>query len=260
MTTSGTAPIFYVYEHWRPDNGTCFYVGKGHRDRAYSMKGRNSHHKAIIAKLGRLGLSIEVRIHKADLTETDAFALECERIAFWRSIGDNLVNRTNGGDGVRGHLISEEQRRKISEANRGKRRSAETRARMSAAFKGRVLSEEAKRHLSEVNKGRPAAFRGRHHTDETKRVLSEKGRVRGAPILSAEAIERIATFHRGRKRSPETCAKIAAKALGRPSPTKGKPSPLKGVSNSEEVKAKKKIAALQIWAKRKAEHASGNVQ
>ena len=26
--------IFYVYEHWRPDKDTCFWVGKGKGDRA----------------------------------------------------------------------------------------------------------------------------------------------------------------------------------------------------------------------------------
>lgn len=24
---------FYVYEHWRPDKGECFYVGKGKKHR-----------------------------------------------------------------------------------------------------------------------------------------------------------------------------------------------------------------------------------
>lgn len=31
---------FYVYEHWRPDTGVCFYVGKGKEKRAWDMKRR----------------------------------------------------------------------------------------------------------------------------------------------------------------------------------------------------------------------------
>lgn len=42
---------YYVYEHIRLDNMTCFYVGKGKNDRAYE-KGRNKHHDAIANKFG----------------------------------------------------------------------------------------------------------------------------------------------------------------------------------------------------------------
>ena len=43
---------FYVYEHWRPDRGECFYVGKGHGRRAYDMRrGRNRWHKFMQEKL-----------------------------------------------------------------------------------------------------------------------------------------------------------------------------------------------------------------
>ena len=28
MKTIQTGPVFYVYEHWRPDLDVCFYVGK----------------------------------------------------------------------------------------------------------------------------------------------------------------------------------------------------------------------------------------
>ena len=29
MNTEATSANFYVYEHWHPDTGVCFYVGKG---------------------------------------------------------------------------------------------------------------------------------------------------------------------------------------------------------------------------------------
>ena len=46
-----TTNIFYVYEHVRPDTGVCFYVGKGKGKRAWNMKDRNAHHRAIQSKL-----------------------------------------------------------------------------------------------------------------------------------------------------------------------------------------------------------------
>ena len=53
---------YYVYEHWRLDTDTCFYVGKGSGNRAYKTVGRNCHWKNIVAKLERTGFAYEVRI------------------------------------------------------------------------------------------------------------------------------------------------------------------------------------------------------
>jgi hypothetical protein len=108
---------FYVYEHWRLDRDECFYVGKGKGGRAYSMKNRNRHHQAIVAKLGRIGSAFEVKIVASGLLEETAFMLERERIAFWRASGVDLTNMTNGGDGVRG--LSQEVKDKIAFANVG---------------------------------------------------------------------------------------------------------------------------------------------
>ncbi len=152
--------ISYVYEHWRPDRDECFYVGKGSGSRANDMKrSRNRHHKAISAKLSRLGMCVEVRMIANGLTEDEAFALEIERIAFWRADGADLANITPGGDGVRGirhtdefkeaarirwlgRKHTEESRQKMREAALGKVRSPETRAKMSAAHTGRVWDRE----------------------------------------------------------------------------------------------------------------------
>ena len=214
MTTSGN---FYVYEHWRLDRDECFYVGKGRAGRAYSMKNRNRHHQAIVAKLSRIGSAIEVRMVATGLAEADAFALEVERISFWREAGVDLTNVTNGGEGISGFHHSEETCKK----------------------------------LSEMNKGVPAAFKGRRHTEETKRILSEIGKVRGAPKLTKEQQEKASSWHRGRKRSPETCARIADKARGRPSSQKGQPSPLKGRTASEETCVKMTDARKDYWQKKR---------
>src|SRR5580658_6240831 len=95
---------FYVYEHWRPDRGECFYVGKGHGRRAYDMRrGRNRWHKFLQAKLSALGTAIEIKIIADGLTEAEAFAKEIERIAFWKNDGADLCNLTDGGDGPSGY-------------------------------------------------------------------------------------------------------------------------------------------------------------
>lgn len=94
--------MFYVYEHWRPDRDECFYVGKGNGGRAYKMRDRNLHHRAIVKKLSDLGMMVEVRMVASGLAENDAFSIEQERIAFWRSAGIDLANKTIGGEGVSG--------------------------------------------------------------------------------------------------------------------------------------------------------------
>lgn len=132
MTTN-----FYVYEHWRLDRDECFYVGKGRGRRAYGMVQRNSHHRAIQAKLSRIGSSMEVRIVADGLTERQAFDLEVERIAFWKNAGADLTNMTDGGEGATGHITTEETRIKIGAAAKGNRHAA-----------GKKLSAESRKKLS----------------------------------------------------------------------------------------------------------------
>lgn len=93
--------IFYVYEHWRPDTGACFYVGKGSAARAYKMgrgAGRNAFHVAIVNKLKRLGMCVEISLISDCLTESEALSAEIERIAYWRDLGVELTNATDGGE------------------------------------------------------------------------------------------------------------------------------------------------------------------
>jgi hypothetical protein len=162
---------FYVYEHWRLDRDECFYVGKGKGGRAYKMRDRNRFHSAVVQKVQRDGFGIEVKIVASGLTETEAFALEKERIAFWRSSGADLANSTNGGDGVSGLKMSEDARLKMRNAKlgtkqsrelvekriaplRGRSQPREAIERAAAKRRGKKLSEEHKAKISNANKGK----------------------------------------------------------------------------------------------------------
>jgi hypothetical protein len=130
-------PVFYVYEHWRPDRNECFYVGKGYGQRAHDLnRGRNRWHQFVTQKLSALGFVVEVRIVADGLTERRAFDMEVERIAFWINDGADLCNITLGGDGPSGRKHTEEWKRANSIRMKGRRPSAETRAKMSAAAIG----------------------------------------------------------------------------------------------------------------------------
>jgi hypothetical protein len=152
---------FYVYEHWRTDRDECFYVGKGRAGRAYEMKTRNRHHKAIQAKVSREGFAIEVRMVATGLTEDNAFALEIERIAFWRASGVDLTNMTNGGEGSSGHQPSDEARQKMSLFQKGR-------------SPRKPHSDETKRKISIKNMNN-SNMKGKHHSQKVKDILSDLG-------------------------------------------------------------------------------------
>lgn len=205
--------VFYVYLHCKPD-GTPFYVGKGCGDRYRRIQNRkhNVQYNRHVTKYGHEN----IRVVKIDgLTEQDAFDLECFCIFALRSQGVHLVNATDGGEGVSGRVLSDEERwtlylyaldrkikpetiEKIRAANTGKKRTQEQRLRFSMAqmgnhnSKGIAKTEEHRRKISlaktgvklgpmpeEGRKARSIALKGRVFSDEHRRKLSEAASRRG---------------------------------------------------------------------------------
>jgi hypothetical protein len=106
---------FYVYAYLR-ENGTPYYIGKGTGKRAWR------HFKKEIKPPKDKS---KIVILENNLTEIGAFALE-RRYIFWYGRKDKntgiLRNKTDGGDGASGRKfkMTEEQKRKISNAKKGK--------------------------------------------------------------------------------------------------------------------------------------------
>lgn len=74
------------------------------------------------------------------------------------------------------YIFTEEHRKKLSEAN-----------------KGRKHSDEAKKHMSEASKGRPGYWKGKHLTEEAKRKISINSGSR-----TKEARERVSKQFKGK--------------------------------------------------------------
>ena len=201
--------VFYVYEHWRLYRDECFYVGKGKGDRAYRMRGRNLHHRAIMDKLSREGSGMEVRMVATGLSENEAFSLEIERISFWRELGIDLANHTNGGDGISGLKMSLEAKAKMSAAKKGKpgnvtmlgrKHSDETKAKMSAAHKGVKKSPDHAAKVGLRHKGKIASLETRAKLSAAKTGISP----------SEETRNKLSLSNKGQKRSEDTIINMKA--------------------------------------------------
>jgi hypothetical protein len=129
-----------------------------------------------------------------------------------------------GNTALKGHVNTEETRRKMSEARLGKH------------IKGHVTTEETKRKMSESHKGHKtpqdvidkvsAANRGKKRSDESKRKMS---------------LAQMGNQHlKGYVASDETRKKLSEAGKGRHSHVK-----------SEEVKYKISVALKLAWEKRK---------
>lgn len=196
-----------MYEHWRPDKDVCFYVGKGRDKRAWDfVYGRNQYHQAVIGKLFRLGLTVEVRIVGSNLSDADALKLEMERIALYGA--DTLTNLTHGGEG--NEFSKKEVHEKISKTHRQKWLDKEFRTWMLGiwAANRKPVSEERRRALSERMKGFT-------HTEDARARISAARKKNGWPAHVREA-QRLAVT--GKKRAPftpETIAKMRIAATKR---------------------------------------------
>ena len=176
---------FYTYLLKRP-NGIPFYVGKGnckgfrieaHVKEALRNKGVNKYKINVIRKIWEEGDQVEYEIVSFMNKEELAFDKEMELIAFYgrkdRKLGI-LTNMTDGGDGncggdgIKGQHHSEETKRKMSEAHKGK----------PAHNKGIPMAEEQRNKMSDALRGKKAWNKGVPMSEEMKKKISEslKGR------------------------------------------------------------------------------------
>ena len=85
--------------------------------------------------------------------------------------------------------------------------TAEVREKLSNSHKGKHLSEEHKRKISEANKGCKSWSEGKHHSEETKKKMSEshmgKKNYHYGKHLSAKHKKKIAKAHKGKRLSKE---------------------------------------------------------
>lgn len=99
-----------VYLHIRKDTNAIFYVGIGSLERAYSKFGRNNWWNKIANKAG-----FDVNILCKNLTSQEAKLMEIALIRRYKSMGMELCNLTDGGDGRLGGTQSEQWKKNHSQ-------------------------------------------------------------------------------------------------------------------------------------------------
>lgn len=136
---------------------------------------------------------------------------------------------------IKGHVVSEETRRKIGDANRGHKCSEEQKIKVSISLKGIKRSDEFCRTLSEANKGKKPsentirasilAHTGRPLSEEIKRKMSEAQRGERNHFFgkkhTEETKQKIGIASKNRTITEETRKKLSVALKGRPSPHKG---------------------------------------
>lgn len=107
---------------------------------------------------------------------------------------------------IKGHIVTEEIRRKISEKKKGRKLSKEHAKKISEALKGRKFTDEWLRKIVKANTGKKRTFvywLGKHHTEESKRkisngMLGKKHPHKGHPQTEATR-KKISEAHKGEK-------------------------------------------------------------
>jgi hypothetical protein len=159
---------FYVYAYLRSVDsehgkaGSPYYIGKGSGNRISSKQGRPVN-KPVFADL--------VVYIQEGLTEEEAFRLEEYCIALYGRVDVGtgcLRNKSNGGEGASGVVMTEQRRQKISLMHKGKTVSEETRRKIGAAGRGRKLSVETKAKMSASRTGSKNHFFNKRHSEEFK--------------------------------------------------------------------------------------------
>ena len=194
-----TATIYALRD---PRTNELRYIGKTVRSLGHRLRGHLSDPEDNYRTRWVKSLQDKPQIEALTVVDKSyAPLLEKYAIALYRSLGFNLVNLTNGGEGCEGRAMSPETRERLRRANtgkpspmKGKRHSAEARANMSAAAK--VKRPRPYTHSEQTR----AAARERMSTPENRARVS--ARFKGK-ILSEE--------HREKLRAYKTCPEIREK-------------------------------------------------
>ncbi len=212
FSESGNSPPkttqFYSYLWIREKDGTfpagaLYYAGKGTNGRAFSRHGHRCNPPKDPSNI----------LIFPQANEAAAFESEAALIALFGRANNGtgcLRNLTDGGEGTSGAIFTETRRQRTRETNTGRFYSEETRKKIGAASKGRrkrkypPCSQAARHHFryaggTQCNCGCTRAWKA-----SRKRSEAAKSR----PPISEETRRKLSAAGTGRKKSEETRRKL----------------------------------------------------
>lgn len=178
----------------------------GHLQRAYDKYGKDAFEfRPLFSNVSR---RILTRLEQA------AMDVICPEYNIHKRAGRSLGNQN-----WLGRKHTEETKRKIGAAHKGRKATPEAKANMSRAQKGNKNhlghkhSEEAKRKIGEASLGNKR-WLGRKHTEETKQKMSAAKKGKPGHKHTEETKRKISTAQKGRVFSEEHRKKIGLAELG----------------------------------------------
>lgn len=182
--------IYYVYAHYKPEDATPFYIGKGSGRRLWDKQNRSEWWINIVNKYGFVAKKlIENLTHEDALKEEAKLIREYGRMDLGTGC---LINLTDGMDG----------NAKLSE---------QTKQKMSESAKGRKWSQQQKDKFSKIKKQQLAKYNpsiGRKHSDITKRKIGEKSKQK---VFTDDYRKKLSRVTSGRNNPRATVYKIEEK-------------------------------------------------
>ena len=237
----------YIYKIYFPQSDKC-YIGQTkdikRRMRVHLLHAKSAIHDAL-QKYDDWIISV------LDICESrdEANKVEIEKIREYKAMSPDGYNLTAGGDVG---ALSDETRKRIGDAHRGKLVSEETRRKLSEAHQGQMHTPESiekalatrikngKLYHSEESKEKIRRLAtGRRHTEETKAKLRD---IAASPKM--KALQRELKLGRnnpayGKHPSQETRKKLSDARTG-------EKNPFYGMQHAEETKEKNRKSHLGV--------------
>lgn len=165
-----------IYKITNTINNKC-YIGKSLdvEKRLYQHKNNIDSRPYLQNAISKYGIkNFSFKIIEDNLTQENYGEREMYWISYYKSMSPNGYNLTSGGENEPGHKLSDITKNKIGKSNKGKKRSIESRIKMSESAKVKDFSEEHKKNMSLSKMGNKNSFYGKHHSKESKKKMSKK--------------------------------------------------------------------------------------